>query len=475
MLKRHRQHGRWAIAVAFALVLGACGTRLKYTELEAAASGTASSKASETSAGDTTAVGTGTATGDTGVGASTGASAGTGAGTASSGGAGAGSPSASASGANEAAAPSGAATCAPKCSPLVIGTVGTYSGIVGQNVVGGVRALQAWAQAINAKGGLNGHKVQVVVADDTGDPARHRALLQQLVEEQHVVAFVYNAAPLTGQASVDYLNKVKIPVIGTEDTGEWSYQSPFYFPQASSGLAVTAAAFGFPGTETKVGGLHCSDGVQVCENQSNYAAKYAPQFGRQLVYAGSGSLAAPDYTAQCLAARGAGAEVIIPVMDGNAIQRIARSCASVGYHPKINVGQPSQNDAIAADPNFANNYGFNLTAPASDTSNPSVVAMRQTMAQYAPGISLTGSPMQGWVAAKLLEAAGPSITEPPTPESIMKGLYALRANDLGGLTMPLTFTPGKTAPRTVCWWPLVIKGGQFAPAGPRQCRDDIKL
>src|SRR5207245_1410101 len=123
--------------------------------------------------------------------------------------------------------------------PVVIGIVGTQSGIVGASIADGVKAVQAWVAATNATGGLHGHQVRVVVADDQADPARQRALVQQLVEQNHVIAFVYNDAPLTGQASVDYLTQKRVPVLGSELAGQWFYQSPMFFPEAVSGLVLT--------------------------------------------------------------------------------------------------------------------------------------------------------------------------------------------------------------------------------------------
>jgi len=109
---------------------------------------------------------------------------------------------------------------------------------VGASVADGTKALRAWAAQVNARGGLAGHPVNLIVADDGSDPARHQALVQQLVEERGVIAFVYNSAPLSGQASVKYLTDKRVPVIGSELAGQWFYESPMFFPQASSGLAL---------------------------------------------------------------------------------------------------------------------------------------------------------------------------------------------------------------------------------------------
>ena len=75
---------------------------------------------------------------------------------------------------------------------LVIGSVGTLSGPVGAAVGQVTTGVQVWVRFINERGGVRGHRVRLVTADDGGDPARHRAIVQDLVENRHVIALVGN-------------------------------------------------------------------------------------------------------------------------------------------------------------------------------------------------------------------------------------------------------------------------------------------
>src|SRR5262249_47051034 len=97
---------------------------------------------------------------------------------------------------------SGAGT--PK-SPVLLANVGTYSGPVGVSGTKILQGAQVWVQYINKQGGLNGHLVQFQVYDDGGDPARHRAQVQEAVERRHVLAFLMNVEVISGYASVEYL------------------------------------------------------------------------------------------------------------------------------------------------------------------------------------------------------------------------------------------------------------------------------
>src|SRR5439155_20425602 len=81
--------------------------------------------------------------------------------------------------------------------PIVIGTVGDYSGPSGAAWVAGLRALQAWVSTVNAKGGINGRKVQLLVYDDGSNGAKARSQVQELVEQDHAVAVVDAMATFT--------------------------------------------------------------------------------------------------------------------------------------------------------------------------------------------------------------------------------------------------------------------------------------
>ena len=379
-----------------------------------------------------------------------------------------------------AAAPVGgtaAVACPAPCAPLVIGSVGTWSGIVGQNVVGGLNALRSWVAGVNAGGGLGGHPVRLEVADDGTDPARHRALVQEFVERRGVVAFVYNAAVFSGQASVEYLNSRKVPVVGGSGTEPWYTTSPLFFTQIIAGeVAIEATTASYARSAkaanlTKMGLVTCSDGVQVCEDTARSVPRYASKYGVQLAYQGRASLAAPDFTANCLAARNAGVQILYLALDANSYQRFGRSCASVDYKPKYGIAQPVMLAEVARDANMQGSPGVSYTAPFFFNANPAIAEFHRAMSQYAAGVPLTGSASLGWSAAKLLQASARRLSAVPTSADILEGVWSLNGEDLGGLTAPLRFRrDGPTVP-PVCYWQVVVADNNYQSPdnGQRHC------
>jgi branched-chain amino acid transport system substrate-binding protein len=364
-------------------------------------------------------------------------------------------------------------------SPVLLASVGTYSGPLGAVELPGVRAVQAWASSINDRGGLNGHAVRLLVYDDGGDSARHRVQVQEAIERQRVIAFVHNGEVFTGRPSVDYITAKRVPVIGSDAAADWFYESPMYFPQVSSGnqfwvLWINGVAQQMvPAGKTKLATLICVESA-ACEDADRIPAEEAPRLGFEHVYRGRASLSQPDFTAECLAARNAGAQVFMIGLDATSQLRIANACARQGYRPVFATGgiaAPSEK-VVKEEPNLDGLLVTSNGFPYFQSGTPATDEFHQAMRTYAPKEPLGVGPATGWVSAKLLEKAAANLPEPPTSEAILQGLWMLHEETLDGLTGPLTFVANQPAARTTCWWPIVVKNRSWAsPDGfQRHCR-----
>jgi branched-chain amino acid transport system substrate-binding protein len=368
-------------------------------------------------------------------------------------------------------APATAAGCAPKCAPVMVGHVGTYSGVFASfaNAPEGVRA---WGQAVNARGGIDGHPVKVIVAEDGGDPARHRSLVQSLVEQDGVIAFIHGFNPTTGHAAVDYLTKKGVPVVGSDPSSNWYYDSPVYFPHGSAGgkgltkalLGATAEA-ALPRGKTKMAILACNE-AQVCRDVTVGMPAAAGQFGLKVVSQAQASLAQPDYTAECLAARNAGAEIFFLAFDSQSYGRVAKSCNSVGYKPMFSL-VPNVTNNIAEIKEMDGAVITAVVKPWFDTTHPGIAAMHAAMKQYTPRAQPDKEASLGWTSAVLFErAATGHLSATPTSQDILNGLWSLHDETLGGLTYPLTFRKGQNAEVKSCWWVALIQNARFTTPTP---------
>ena len=375
-------------------------------------------------------------------------------------------------------APAGTAAT-PGCSgvkpEVVIGTVGTQSGPVGVATNPGVKAVQAWVANQNTNGGVDCHPVRYVVADDGGDPARHLALVKQLVETQHVIGFVFMNAVLSGQASVQYLNEKQVPVMADDGGGDW-FNSPMHFPASSGGhgiadLTVAAGARAtIPAGLKKLAIIVCQE-ASVCATYTDHWARNAPRLGYDVVYRGQASLGQPDYTSQCLAAQSAGAQVMMIAFEPNSVRRLRSSCTSVGFTAPIVLVSVMSTLDMADDPAFEGTVIAMPTLPWFLGDRPAIAEYQATLRRVAPNLPIDQSTIVGWTAAKLFQrAATGHLSDQPVSADLLHGLWSIQADDLGGLTYPLGFERGK-APGNgqPCGWVIVIKARHHTTDGQRFC------
>jgi ABC-type branched-subunit amino acid transport system substrate-binding protein len=372
-----------------------------------------------------------------------------------------------------------ASTAAPvaRRAPVTIGSVGTLSGPVGAFVKDSVFTVGVWVKWANSRGGLNGHPVRHIIADDGGDPSRYNALVRQMVEEQGVIAFLFNSIGFAG-GDLSYVNSKRIPIIGHEGGSDLGYESPMVFTPWPAGtpygygLLGSLAEVAVPAGKTKLASLACSD-VKLCDIfDKMWTGPAAKELGFEVVYRARPSLTQPDFTAECISARQAGAQAVMLALDNNSVLRVARSCARQGFKPLFGMADGLALPSIAADPIMDGTVVGTKVAPWPARDIPGLAELHQAFETVAPGVEPTGAAGPAWVAAKLFEAAGRNLPERPTAADVLDGLWAVSGETVGGMTYPLSFQRDQTSPRRSCWGVVTVHGGKFeASQGSRvKCR-----
>ncbi|GLY32237.1 ABC transporter substrate-binding protein [Kineosporia sp. NBRC 101731] len=92
--------------------------------------------------------------------------------------------------------------------------IGTHTPLTGPASAGYApisKAAAAYFAYLNAKGGVNGRKIDYVVKDDGYNPATTSTVVRELVQQDKVFAIVNGLGTPTHAAVVDYLNQQKVP------------------------------------------------------------------------------------------------------------------------------------------------------------------------------------------------------------------------------------------------------------------------
>jgi branched-chain amino acid transport system substrate-binding protein len=348
-------------------------------------------------------------------------------------------------------------------SAVVIGDLCSCTGPEASTISQTTDVVQAWAKSVNAKGGLNGHPVTIVVKDDGYNPATSSADAQALVEQDHVVAIFDNSDE--DNAWEKYIQTAGVPVLGATES-DAGYQNPDFFPPGgtfnySDGAGAVAAHKAGIKTEAI---LYCAE-VAICQESSQEAKVLLPKLGMKLVYTTSISFSSPNYSAQCLAAKQSGAQSMA-VGDASAIvTKVAQDCATQGFKPIELSADGSVAIAWLGVPAMNGNIDVQGDVPWF-VHNAATKPMYAALNKYAPGVT-TGPNfgevvVQSWAAGVLLQEAAANLGATPTSGQILTGLYSLKNTTLGGLSAPITFHKGQTASNP-CFFEMGIKNAKFVP------------
>jgi len=97
---------------------------------------------------------------------------------------------------------------------ILVGQTAGFTGPVGAGVKETTEGAKLYIDAVNAKGGVNGQKIELISTDDKFDPKLTVENARKLIEEQNVVAlFLTRGTPHT-EGIIPLLDKHGVPLVG---------------------------------------------------------------------------------------------------------------------------------------------------------------------------------------------------------------------------------------------------------------------
>jgi branched-chain amino acid transport system substrate-binding protein len=358
-------------------------------------------------------------------------------------------------------------------STYVIGNITSETGTYASSTGGTFPTIDAWTKWTNAHGGVNGHPVKVITVDDGGIPANGIAAAKTLIAD-HVMAIV---APVSNTEFSWYtmVTSAKIPVIGGQTNGGPLYQTtPLLFPTGETstvGMLNVAATNHHP----KIAVMYCSE-VPACAAQTtvfkSQAAAHASSLGGvTVVYSAAVSGSAPSYTAQCLAAKQAGANAMFVSDSGAVAVRVFKDCASQGYTPMPLGFSASVDSSWLGEPALQGAFVTEESFPWFASSTPAEIAFHSAIKQYDPALlksmTFNANTAQVWAALEVYKAVmlKANAGDSPTPQKVIDALYSLPAGwSVAGVTPPLTFARDKPNPPVDCYFLVQIKNKNWTVA-----------
>jgi branched-chain amino acid transport system substrate-binding protein len=350
---------------------------------------------------------------------------------------------------------------------LVFGVIATDSGPDG--VTNDTpKTAHAWEAYVNAHGGINGHRVDVIVEDDAGNAATGLQDAQTLIKTDHAIAIGDNS--YDDAAFQKYVDGAKVPVISL-GANQFSYNYVTDKNDFASGPTLGVANWSLLDIAklagaTKYATFYCAE-VAACATSIPIETRYGKALKVPLVYSAPFSASAPNYTALCLASQSKRANALfIAGVSELSDQRVLDNCAAQHYHPIAIEAVGTLPDAANKDPNIPLIWGQAATVPPYVKST-ALTLFDHVMRSYLPSAVSQQRVLMDWAGLKLFAAAAAHIGATPTAAAIYNGLYALKNTTLGGITPKLNFKKGK--PNQVnCFFVYKVKRGVVSqPEGAR--------
>jgi branched-chain amino acid transport system substrate-binding protein len=364
-------------------------------------------------------------------------------------------------------APGGGAGAATSKGTVDVGIICACTGPLGANYTVGPPAYEAWAKSVNAAGGVNGYKVNVIMKDDQGNIGTSLAEAKTLIS-QHVVAIVDDTNDDTAWASL--VQEAKIPVIGGGAVSALPLTNADFFSAETTedvfalAQVVSAKKVG----ATKIGDLYCAE-APACSQIVPILQNTAKALGLTVAYVKEISASQPSYAAECLAAKDAGVDFLGIGESAGAVETAMTDCVQQGFTPWVSIGDGGVSNTNLTTPGEGTkSIGYETDVPYFLTKTPGMKIYLKAIKKYAPqilksqnyGEEAVAMYVSGLLFGKALAVGTQGKSGPVTTSEIYKGLYSIHHDTLGGMAPPLTFTAGKPSP-VDCWYWIGIHNHKF--------------
>ena len=205
--------------------------------------------------------------------------------------------------------------------------IGTPTKLVAEMVV----------KKINEEGGINGRPLQLVIADDEGDPTKAAIIAKKFIESDRVVAIIGPTRTDTGMAAKPIVEQMQVPTfmcvggdpVITVPPFKWTFKSP---QRTSVAVKKTFDYLKKKGVQ-KIAIITSADGFG--RDGKNWLEKLAPDYGLKIIASESFQATDNDMTAQLIKIKATSPEAIICWTIGKAGSIVAKNVRQLAINSPL--------------------------------------------------------------------------------------------------------------------------------------------
>jgi ABC-type branched-subunit amino acid transport system substrate-binding protein len=318
----------------------------------------------------------------------------------------------------------------------------------------------------NARGGVNGRKINLVWGDDQSDTSTFSRAAHDLVDTQQVFGLVATSVAFDGSA--DWLLKEGVPVTGTATSAKWSdYANVFHF----GNLFNTGGTSLWGDFVRRQGGTRA---LVIIDPSVAASQSLAMQFAPSLQSRGVSVVGEVTYTPGVTNAahvaeqlRNLGADTLVGATQPGAFTDVYARAKALGARINVALNATGYNPALLAQ-RGADMAGISIMSRISAQGTPAMNAYLDAMHTYAPELTNPTDELAfaGYAAAdemiEGLQRAGAC----PTRPAFIQNLRKVSDYTVNGLISPIDLTKPKQP--TLCGTFIKVDpaGSSFALVPP---------
>ncbi|WP_284307334.1 ABC transporter substrate-binding protein [Hydrogenophaga electricum] len=326
----------------------------------------------------------------------------------------------------------------PAWAQLRIGMPSGFTGSVAAGVKENAEGARLYLNAVNARGGVHGERIELITVDDQFDPKTTVEVATRLINEQKVLALFLNRGTPHAQALLPLLTEARVPLVGPstgamvlhEPVHPWVFNVRATYQREAARAIEHLARIGM----ARIAVLQTDDtfgadayaGAARGFAQAKLEPALLAKFPREK----------PDFTplARQVAALQAQAVLII-ASAGNTAEAVKAIRAAGSLAQVVTLSNNASDGFVKLLGPHARGVIVTQVFPNERSMTSPLIreAMDLAKAQNLPGVS--PAMMEGFAAAKVLveglRRAGPK----PSPEGLRDALEATRGFNLGGLSI----------------------------------------
>jgi len=295
----------------------------------------------------------------------------------------------------------------------------------------------------NAKGGINGRKINLMIADDSYEPDKTIDQTLKMIEENKVFAlFGYVGTP-TSNAAIPIVKETKVPLIGLF-TGAMSLRKPVTFQIINIRASYDDEAEKLVDTFIKTGAKKFSvfyqdDGFGLAVLSGT--EKALKKRGMTIAATGKFQRNTTAVKAGLAAVMVANPDVVIMVGPYTPLAEFIKSAKGEGLKAKLaTVSFVGTNNLVDMVGTAGDGVVISQVVPFPwDTTVPVAKECSSILAKHFPNEKIGFVNFEGCITAKALIMALEKAGKEPTRDGLIKAFEGVSGSDAGGVT--LSFSP----------------------------------